>query len=451
MHTAMVQHTRHRILASLGPAALLFAFIACGGGGSSAGGNHSSGQLDSSFGQTGAVLVNPGALDDRSMGVAVQADGKIVMAGYTQISATSSPNPKDVLVARFLPNGTPDPGFGDQGLVRSNFGDILNQANSILMQADGKMVVAGQVTTAEGSCMAAARYLRNGTLDPDFGTQGLAAIHHEWGGGASRVIKQPDGKLLLAGWHAPIIPNGTGWEEVFGLARLNTDGSLDAGFGSGGYATTTFVGGDELATDLALQSDGSILVVGAMSLDHNWRTSQAGLARFSASGQLDTSFGSGGRILLSLNDLTVLSRVAVQSDGKILALGTSSTQWGDFATLTVVRYDAQGTLDPSFGTTGVVRSYLGGNHAEGYALALLPGGGFLAGGSRDSHLAVARFTANGDLDPAFGAKGCFIRDAGTYGQILDLTLQKDGSILATGWDWLVDSPDRRMITLRLLP
>jgi uncharacterized delta-60 repeat protein len=320
------------------------------------------GMLDTGFGNTGRVLTDFASdSEDAAFALALQPDGK--MAGY----AASD----DFALARYSINGTLDPNFGHHGLVTTDFGNGRDdRANAIALQPDGKIIVAGSSYNSRDLDFALARYLPDGTLDPDFGQQGTVLT--DAGSGRSGVIEalvlQADGKILVAGYVAP--------DHDIALARYLPNGMLDPSFGHHGLVTTDFGSGrTALAYALALQPDGKIVVAG-------FSVSTAGfmdlaLARYRPNGSLDPTFGSGGKVLTDIvsGDHDAAYALALQPDGKIVVAGYAAS---DFA---LARYRSNGSLDPAFGSGGIVRTSIANNHLNwAFAMAIQPNDGRLIAG-----------------------------------------------------------------------
>src|SRR5439155_1647217 len=196
------------------------------------------GTLDPSFGGGGRVLTNFAGRDEASA-LALQSDGKIVVAGFSGAGGR-----QDFAVARYNPDGSLDPSFGSGGRVLTDFGGD-DEAAALALQSDGKIVVTGfSFSDAGGSDIALARYNPDGTLDASFGSGGRVLTDF---GLASGLVLQSDGRIVVAGGGS--------------LARYTPDGSLDPSFGAGGRVLTDF---DAFA--LALQADGKIVVAGEGSV-----------------------------------------------------------------------------------------------------------------------------------------------------------------------------------------
>ncbi|HKI85197.1 MAG TPA: delta-60 repeat domain-containing protein [Thermoanaerobaculia bacterium] len=305
------------------------------------------GTLDTSFGSNhdGLVLTDfsgSGSLDV-AHAVTVQSDGKIVAAGYSSASGGY-----DFALARYNSDGTLDTSFGSNhdGRVLTDFSGSVSHddAYAVAVQSDGKIVAAGQ-SDAEGDYeFALARYNSDGTLDTSFGSNATGLVTSNFRGGskdfAYGLAIQTDGKIVAAG--ESDLQGGSASD--FALARYNLNGTLDTSFGSNatGLVLTDFSGSGpySYAFGVAIQVDGKIVAAGNSGTTD---TGDFALARYSSNGTLDTSFGGGGTGLV-LTDFSgsgsydYANAVAIQSDGKIVAAGTSDASGhGEFA---LARYQA---------------------------------------------------------------------------------------------------------------
>ncbi|MEQ4720651.1 hypothetical protein [Nonomuraea sp. B19D2] len=270
------------------------------------------------------------------------------------------------------------------------------------------------------SLFALARYNSDGSLDSGFGVGGKVTTDFGGDDEANAVALQADGKIVVAG--------DGGLTGDFALARYNTDGTLDPNFGSGGKVTTNFGASGDSALGVALQADGKIVAAGASGSDFVFS-----LARYHADGSLDTGFGSGGTVTTDLDGSSEHAReVAVQADGKIVAVGRSGGV-GGFA---VVRYNADGSLDSGFGTLGVVTTDFGPFEDFAQGMALQADGKIVAVGysGGDSDFTLVRYNSDGSLDSGFGADGKVTTDFGPGGEdgANAAVLQADGKIIAAG-------------------
>jgi uncharacterized delta-60 repeat protein len=313
----------------------------------------SAGTLDPAFNGTGMqTLAFPGGTVTGTA-VAVQPDNKILVAGTFEPTAQPPPPPYSTLtvssiaVARFNADGSLDTGFGTGGRVTLNFGltNASEQASAVAVQGDGKIVVGGSLapTSGTGSHFAIARLTAAGALDGSFGSGGEQTL--DFGFLTSLAIQPADQKIVLAGY------NGTqGIGTAFEAARLGTDGSLDASFGSGGKQAVA-VGTASMANAVALQADGKIVLAGSTG---PYFGHQFAAVRLNADGTVDASFGAGGTQTVAFNQDDQATAVAIQADGKIVLGGYSALPPGSKASsvFAVARLDTDGSPDASFGVGG---------------------------------------------------------------------------------------------------
>jgi uncharacterized delta-60 repeat protein len=239
--------------------------------------------------------------------------------------------------------------------VTTTFGPRTDdEADALAIQPDGKIVVAGYTTTGgDDSEFALARYTVNGTLDRAFGTGGKVTTAFG-SAGAKAVALQPDGKIVAAG---QVLVNRPDFD--FALARFDANGALDQTFGSGGKVTTTFGSTADFVDAVALQPDGRIVAAGSTGTSQQ-RDDVFALTRYTPDGTLDSSFGDGGTTGFVTQSQNLAQSVLVQPDGKIVVAGDSLVYSrpgpSDFA---LARYNADGTLDESFGSGGKVTTTFG--------------------------------------------------------------------------------------------
>ena len=301
------------------------------------------GSLDSTFNYgSGIVNIPFGNLHNAAaVAVAVQDDGKIVLAGFEQASSASGNN---WVVLRCNADGSLDTTFNVSGnrpgIIDTSLRGVSDVAWGLVLQSDRKIVVVGYSQTDYGD-VAVLRYNPDGTLDTSFGVSGNGAVFTDWGrqSQADSVQLQSDGKIVVAGFAGYFYGNAD-----FALARYNTDGSLDSNFninGSGIVLTTPGVSfGDFIG--LAIQSDGKILESGVAN---NGSKNVFEVLRYNVDGSLDTSFGNGTGFVTTPvgNGDSIAQGLALQSNGNILVSGyTYDGIKNDFA---LVRYQG-GNLNP---------------------------------------------------------------------------------------------------------
>ena len=302
------------------------------------------GTLDTSFGNGGKVVtaIAPGAGADAAQAVAIQPDGRILVAGSTATSASDL----DFVVVRYLANGTLDASFGNGGKVVTPIGPSGDRIHAIAVQDDGMIVVAGDSdrgSSASGIDFALARYRHDGTLDAGFGTGGTVITPIRAQGARDSAYALV---LQTVGTEQRIV--AVGGEGDFVAARYTAGGALDASFGNGGKIAGVW-GNSTIGAAQAVTLAGQQLVLAGQIQNH------FALARLNLDGSLDAGFGSGGRVStpLSANNWDGATALVRQADGKLLAGGwvyEGNSSSGNFA---VLRYGADGTLDTGFGTQGV--------------------------------------------------------------------------------------------------
>ncbi|MEP6705061.1 MAG: FG-GAP-like repeat-containing protein, partial [Acidobacteriota bacterium] len=268
-------------------------------------------------------------------------------------------------------------------------------------------------------------YNANGSLDTSFGTGGRVVTVFFCDCTIQAVAIQSDGKIVTAGYHRL----SASWD--FLVVRYNTNGSLDTSFGSGGKVLTSFGGSSDEARNLKIQADGKIVATGSNRIGTFPNSiSNFALARYNTSGSLDTSFGAGGKVVTSFGDSYGAYEAAVQTDGKIVAVG-SGGGYGPNSGFALARYNTDGSLDTSFGTDGKVLAPIG--NYLGLAVATQSEGKILAAGSgvdgANAGVAVAKYNTDGSFDNSFGLGGKVVTPFPGLG-IHEIAIQSDGKIVA---------------------
>jgi uncharacterized delta-60 repeat protein len=376
--------------------------------------------------------------------------GATLLPRKTPSAVTTTPAQPTRIVPPTTLKGELDPTFGQGGKLTTDFGSSTEEAHGVVVQPDGKIVAAGIARPAphKQQRFILTRYDAQGTPDPTFGDGGTAITaitDNEYDASeAYALLLQPDGKLVAAGTAVDF----TAHHKSFALARYNPDGSLDSSFGDGGRVlTVATVANDNQADDeiaaIALQPDGKIVAVGKAG----HFPPDFAVLRFNADGSLDSSFGDGGRVISNLNYEDEAHAVAIQPDGKILVAGLSGSELGitsdDFA---LVRYNADGSFDSSFGDGGKVITVFSREAQDwAYSMVLRPDGKIVIGGPvavggvlcgmyvcTSFGFGLAQYNPDGSLDPGFGEGGKsvtkFPSTAGNYA----LLLLPDGKLVAAG-------------------
>lgn len=367
---------------------------------------------------------------DSARAVAVDSQGRLVVAG-------SSGN--DFAIARYEPDGDLDPTFDGPDLMNPGNGKFVVNFNSsaadtvwaVAVDSSDRVVLVGD----SNGDFAAARLTTTGALDTAFDTDGKQTVDFGGSDGAFAVAIQPaDGKIVLAGNNA----------AKFALARLNTDGSLDSGvagdlntadkFGPAGKVTTDLTGSFETAYAVAVQPDGAIVAAGFSSPTSSLSNADFAAARYEPDGDLDTTFGTGGKAAVefsaTLSGSTERSfALAVQPDGAVLMGGfTNVGGTNDFA---LARLTAAGAADTSFDGDGKLTTNFG-SADQCRALVLQADGKIVAAGTSNGDFVLARYYADGTLDPTFDADGQLTTNVGGTDAAYGVAMDRAGRIVAVG-------------------
>src|SRR6185295_18081579 len=393
---------------------------------------NTNGTLDTSFSADGKQNTDVGGAFDGATAMALQGDGKIVAVGFA--GATSAAH--DFALARYDTDGSLDTSFSGDGKQTTDFGG-LDGASGVALQGDGKIVAVGTadesgVAQMALTKMALARYNTDGSLDTSFSADGKQATTFGGGDAAVGVALQADGKIVTVGTTEFGVSSFSA-QSAFALARHNADGSLDTSFSGDGKQTTDL--GGAAASGVAIQADGKIVVVGANDEDF-------ALARYNTNGSLDTSFSGDGKQTTDFGPFDAASDVAIQTNGKIVVVGIRSDGMGndDFA---LARYNPNGSLDTTFSGDGRQTTDFGGlgGLGEGIAeVALQANGKIVAVGATggtnpnggDSEFALARYNPNGSLDTTFSGDGKQTTEFGGDDGAGGVALQAGGKIVAVG-------------------
>lgn len=395
---------------------------------------NSDGSPDVSFGSGGRVLIHVGERAECTA-VRLQPDGMIVLAGSASTSPTAPPK---IRVLRLQTGGALDPNFGVGGIVTTDIGVQDDKATDLRVQTDGRIVVCGNTRSANGleSDWFVARYLTNGQLDASFDGDGRALIsfttHYDQ---AYALLVMGDGSIVVAG-SAEVVT----FTDRLALARLTSSGTLDATFDGDGRVVTSLLGRHDVARGVAIQAGtptiaDRLVVTGHAQTAGNQEVIM--VARYNLNGTLDTTFDTDGWLTTALGnfaqayDLTVISTSFLGR--KILVTGGAGTNSSRVLT---ARYNADGTLDTTFDTDGIVQTTIGSGYEYGQAVFMLSGSVVVAGTARpgaEEDYAVLRYTTTGALDTSFDTDGVRLDNVGVArANAGGAALQSDGKLVAGG-------------------
>ena len=360
-----------------------------------------------------------------SLPTAVTVEGSATIAGATQ-RATGG-----VTVTVRGVAGMVDTSFAG-GAFLERVGDSEDYAHAVTVQADGKVLVAGSTASNQGTRIAVVRWLRDGTLDTSFGTNGRVVIAVGTREDTARAITvQPDGRIVIAG-----LTYQRTADYDFTLVRLEANGALDTSFGDGGRVVTDFGGDSDRAFALLLMPDGRIVAGGQTNVNRGSTGVDFALARYSANGQLDASFGNGGKVVApilpgSTSDMVRgLALQQVDGSARVLAVGGE----GDF---TVARFMDSGALDAGFGSGGRVSGLFGVSIGGAHAVTVLPTGEAVIAGHVGHDYAAVQLRLDGTLDNRFGpaADGRFrhAMSSSNWDEATSIVRQADGRLVLGGW------------------
>ena len=398
------------------------------------------GDLDSTFGNDGIVTTDFNRSTDIAYAVARQADGKLVVAGTTY--KNNDYTGEDFALIRYNADGTVDRTFGRRSKVTTDFPGLAAVISAIVIQPDDKILVAGgafPLFVFLGD-FELARYNPDGSLDPTFGNGGIVTTSFPGQGSyAFALALQTDGKIVAAGTDFVNFSSDDSSNTDFALARYNSDGTPDATFGNGGQITTDFDGFNDDAFSVLIQPDARIVAVGSAKNPSNFYDFAA--ARYLANGSIDTTFGTAGKVRTDFGDHNFdQARSAVlQPNGKIVAAGFAISHNGGVQNFAIARYGSSGILDTTFSGDGITQIDFGNCCQSAYSVLLQSDGKIITVGypnteSSDSDFLLARLKTNGALDATFGAGGKVRTSIGNLNDGANgALLQPDGRIVAVGF------------------
>lgn len=399
---------------------------------------HPDGALDSSFGVGGKVITDVGGSMDQANALTLQGDGKVVLAGWSHVEGSGG----HFSAVRYTTNGALDTSFDGDGKVMLDVSTGGDEANAILLQGDGKLVLVGSAFTSSGSDFALVRLLSNGALDTSFAGTGkvitsilngedvATAIAIQFGNG---TVNSPD-RLVVAGY------TYNGSNRDFAVVRYNYDGTLDNTFGGTGKVVTPVGAGEDEGTAILVTGSGTTpRTITVAGLSSNGTNNDFALIRYNSNGSMDTTLDGDGKLTTHVGTGDDSARAMTLSSGRLVVVGSSRTN--SFDSVAVVRYNSDGSLDTTFDGDGKRTDATGlGGRASAYAVAIQPDGRIVIAGDVQKNLlgsnldfALARLHPNGTFDHSFGKRGQITTDFnGNDNSAVAVLVQPDGKIIAAG-------------------
>jgi uncharacterized delta-60 repeat protein len=428
-----------------------------------------SGFLDTGFGATGTggkVTTAIGSSDDVAHALGIQSDGSIVGAGSSYNGSNY-----DFALVRYTKDGILDTGFGATGTggkVTTAIGSGDAAAYALVIQSDDTILVAGYFYNSTNSSFyfALVKYTKDGIPDTGFGAAGTGIVTTLIGSSGdytySALGVQSDGSIVVAGSSYDSINS----KYNFALVRYTKYGILDTTFGTNGIVTTPIGSGYDYANALVIQSDDTILVAGRSSYNSFNSEYNFALVRYTKYGILDTTFGTNGIVTTPIGSGSIIdaraNALGVQSDGSIVAAGSSYDSTSSKYSFSLVRYTKDGILDTGFGAagTGIVTTSIGigGYYDFAYALVIQSDDSIVVAGSSNNggnyDFALVKYTKDGSIDTTFGTNGIATTPIGSSDDVAHaLDIQPVGTsdfkIVAAGSSYIGGNYDFSLV--RYLP
>lgn len=395
------------------------------------------GSLDLSFDTVGKVMIDFDSGNDMIYDLIIDANNKILLAGEANVAYYTN-----FAFARIKTDGTPDSSFGTNGLLAFKLGHYMAVARDILMDNDSIMVAGG--TRDLTYDFALLRLDALGALVSSFGTGGEVIGYYSSGRSltVNAIAVQTvngENKILFAGQ----VVKEYGYTD-FGLTRFNADGSLDTSFGDQGIVLTDFsYGNDDNAVAVAVQNINGVdkIVVAGTSLGYEYNDPNVAVCRYNADGTPDESFGYLGQ---TTSWGFIATSMTIQNDGKILVAGQSFSYDPTPPDFALIRFKIDGNIDAAFGNNGVVTTDFSGYADVAKSIAIQTGGKIIlagktmnAGGTSD--FAMARYSSTGAVDQSFGTDGKVVLDFNSNDdEATSVAVQPDGKIVVAGWETVVN-------------
>lgn len=389
------------------------------------------GTLDATFAQSGFSIIDRSTFES-NLAFTVQPDGKVVAVGFTEEAGESK-----FTVLRYLPDGTLDETFANQGVMEATFFPSTNVAQAVTLQSDGKILVAGYATNIQWPTffneeLVIVRLHPNGSRDSTFGTNGTAILNLGYNERPVGIRLTNNDKILVAGNVFQDISSN------FFVARLSTDGKVDPTFGINGIRQVFITNGLwNYCQAMEIQPDGKILLAG--EAEASGGKTDFALIRLNADGSYDATFSGDGKAInnISPTDHDGAQAMLLMPNGKIMLGGYAVTP-DNRTEIAFTRFNSDGSVDNSFGNAGQVLTQIGTDYGSIADMSLSLLGNIVVAGTAQRHpgyfdFFLAKYSPDGSLDNGFGDQGIVYTDFdGHYDGIAAAQILPDGKILVAG-------------------
>ena len=416
---------------------------------------NNNGSLDITFNGAGIKILDMSGYDswyenERFFSANLQPDNKILAIGYANDAVFNT----DFALARINTDGNLDTDFNGTGKLYLSYGQSETYFSKAIVLPNGKILVVGKTRFGDNYndyYMAVARFNTDGTPDTSFDNDGKEYIpfYDLISSSGTEISLQPDNKIIVAG----ITYNNVNFTEI-AIAKLNPDGSLDETFDGDGKLTLALpsaVNESYSYSKMKILPDGKILVSGSIQFPST-NEQNVFVARLKSNGSLDETFNGTGIMTADLNtnpqvawDYDNITDIILQSNGKILAVGNTTSLSGTDLDMVILRLNDNGSLDNTFDNDGIRILHFSDYWDQALTVALQDDGkiivGGLSSGESAAYFALARLNSNGVLDTSFGVDGKQTTDMGPYwtDMINSIIIQADGKIIAAGYAEIINN------------
>ncbi|GJM33780.1 MAG: hypothetical protein DHS20C18_27810 [Saprospiraceae bacterium] len=332
-------------------------------------------------------------------------------------------------VHTFAQDGALDSSFAENGILLLDLVGGTETANDVVVQPDGKIVIVASARFPHNFDIEVIRLNEDGSLDSTFAVNGQYHYLNEAGSDLGYSLKMlEDGSFLVSGSHGTDEPNNT---EMI-LIKLTADGALDTSFGNNGIVIQHIDDSEDYARTIAVNDAGEIFLGGTSKIP-GWGFYRSVIAKFDANGSIDSTFGTDGIFMWDLDSIVSdVLQLEVLEDGNLLTSGRTKPAGTERISLYKVRSDGSG-FDTSFGTDGTI---LAPYQGRGYGLTIHENGNILVTGNNSTaqgnNLVVLAYHPDGSVNTDFGLDGVVSVDNDINDVGLAITIQPDGKILAGG-------------------